>query len=158
MPNSINFATQRRSSAKTEHLEAPGAAGSRSNFHLLPGHRVTQVPMQERHKGDEKTWKATGVKITARGATPKTDCYPTNFWNITATREVVVSAGTLHTPQVLERSVIGAKDILYAAGVPVRVNLPGVGWNLQDHMNFNMQWKCGLCSCLNQENLFDAKV
>jgi choline dehydrogenase len=46
---------------------------------------------------------------------------------------VVLSGGVYGTPQVLERSGIGAPDALAAAGVAVRVALPGVGSNLHDH-------------------------
>ncbi|EIN11008.1 alcohol oxidase-like protein [Punctularia strigosozonata HHB-11173 SS5] len=46
---------------------------------------------------------------------------------------VVVSAGALGSPQILERSGIGRKDVLDKAGVDQLVDLPGVGENFQDH-------------------------
>ncbi|KII85161.1 hypothetical protein PLICRDRAFT_116683 [Plicaturopsis crispa FD-325 SS-3] len=48
-------------------------------------------------------------------------------------RLVVISAGTFGSPTILERSGIGAKDIVEKAGVKSRVDLPGVGENYQDH-------------------------
>ncbi|EPT01735.1 hypothetical protein FOMPIDRAFT_1119678 [Fomitopsis schrenkii] len=50
-----------------------------------------------------------------------------------AKKEVILSAGSLKTPQVLELSGIGRRDILEKIGVPLEVELPGVGENMQDH-------------------------
>jgi 4-pyridoxate dehydrogenase len=50
-----------------------------------------------------------------------------------AEREVIVSAGTINSPQVLMLSGIGDPDALSALRIPIRVPLPGVGRNLQDH-------------------------
>lgn len=50
-----------------------------------------------------------------------------------ARREVLVCAGTLNSPQLLQRSGLGPAGLLRQAGVPVLVDLPGVGENLQDH-------------------------
>jgi choline dehydrogenase len=49
-----------------------------------------------------------------------------------ATREVVLAAGAFNTPQLLMLSGIGPREELQRHGVPVRVDLPGVGRNLQD--------------------------
>ncbi|KAH7313723.1 GMC oxidoreductase-domain-containing protein [Stachybotrys elegans] len=49
----------------------------------------------------------------------------------------------MHTPQVLERSGIGARDVLEAAGVDVKVELPGVGWNFQSHNSFSVNYTFG---------------
>ena len=51
---------------------------------------------------------------------------------VTATREVVVAGGAFNTPQLLMLSGIGPADELRAHGIDVRVDLPGVGANLQD--------------------------
>jgi len=53
--------------------------------------------------------------------------------NIIATREVIVAAGALHSPQLLKLSGIGPAAELEALQIPVSVNLPGVGSNLQDY-------------------------
>lgn len=52
---------------------------------------------------------------------------------IMANKLVVVSTGALGSPQVLERSGVGNKDILNKLDIPVVVDLPGVGENYQDH-------------------------
>lgn len=50
-----------------------------------------------------------------------------------AKKEIILSAGTINSPQLLMLSGIGPKDHLQAMGIPVLANLP-VGLNLQDHM------------------------
>jgi choline dehydrogenase len=52
--------------------------------------------------------------------------------NVVATREVIVAAGAFNTPQLLKLSGIGPADELREHGIDVRVDLPGVGANLQD--------------------------
>jgi alcohol oxidase len=50
-----------------------------------------------------------------------------------ATKLVVISAGAFGSPTILERSGIGSRDVVEAAGVESFVDLPGVGENYQDH-------------------------
>src|SRR3954453_3576231 len=57
-----------------------------------------------------------------------------------ASREVVVSAGSINSPQLLELSGIGQLDALKAAGIEVRHELRGVGENLRDHYSPRMKW------------------
>jgi choline dehydrogenase len=65
-----------------------------------------------------------------------------------ASREVILSGGSFNTPQLLMLSGIGPRDVLQRFGIPVRVDLPGVGKNLQDRyevgvvnrMNFPAWW------------------
>jgi choline dehydrogenase len=49
-----------------------------------------------------------------------------------ARKEVIISAGTFNTPQLLKLSGIGPADELHKLGIPLVVDLPGVGQNLQD--------------------------
>lgn len=53
--------------------------------------------------------------------------------NITVTREVILAAGAIHTPQLLKLSGLGPSSELRQLQIPVLVDLPGVGTNLQDH-------------------------
>ncbi|WP_419146908.1 choline dehydrogenase [Pseudoalteromonas 'SMAR'] len=60
----------------------------------------------------------------------------------TANKEVVLSAGSVGSPHLLQLSGIGDREALQAAGVEVKHHLPGVGKNLQDHLEFYFQYKC----------------
>ena len=53
-----------------------------------------------------------------------------------------MSAGAIGSPQLLQLSGIGPVSILKAAGINVKHDLPGVGNNLQDHLEFNFQYQC----------------
>jgi choline dehydrogenase-like flavoprotein len=53
---------------------------------------------------------------------------------IKVNKEVILTGGALGSPMILMHSGVGPKDVLDAASVPVRLELPGVGQNLQDHM------------------------
>jgi choline dehydrogenase-like flavoprotein len=69
---------------------------------------------------------ATGVEFASDAQSPRQ--------TIRATREVILAAGAIHTPQLLMLSGIGPADELDSFGIQTLVNLPGVGSNLQDHM------------------------
>ncbi|KUL85769.1 hypothetical protein ZTR_08489 [Talaromyces verruculosus] len=68
--------------------------------------------------------KATGVEYTIRGSKPEV---------VKACRLVVLASGALGSPQVLERSGVGDKNLLSKLGIPLISDLPGVGSNYQDH-------------------------
>jgi choline dehydrogenase-like flavoprotein len=60
---------------------------------------------------------------------------------VEARREVVVSAGAFGSPQLLLLSGVGPADELRAHGIPVHHELPGVGRNLQDHLDYTVAWR-----------------
>ncbi|PVF95344.1 alcohol oxidase [Serendipita vermifera] len=113
-PNTLDPVTRTRSYARTAYYDP---AKSRSNLHLLPGNTVTQIIF------DGKV--ATGVKFAkARGQTVK---------SVSACKEVILAAGAPHTPQILQLSGVGPKNLLNSFGIPVVSDLPGVGANFHDH-------------------------
>ncbi|MFN0160979.1 MAG: GMC family oxidoreductase [Burkholderiales bacterium] len=61
---------------------------------------------------------------------------------VKAAREVLLCAGALQSPQILQLSGIGPADLLKQHGVPVIRDLPGVGENLQDHLSLRFLFKC----------------
>ncbi len=70
---------------------------------------------------------------------------------VRAAREVVMSSGAIGTVQILERSGIGSPEVLTSAGIETRVALPGVGGNLQDHLQLRTVWKVEGVKTLNQQ-------
>ncbi|KAI4158477.1 MAG: hypothetical protein LQ342_007397 [Letrouitia transgressa] len=69
--------------------------------------------------------RITGVEFAANASDARR--------TINATREIIVAAGALHSAQLLQLSGIGPADLLESYDIPLALNLPGVGNNLQDH-------------------------
>ena len=61
---------------------------------------------------------------------------------VQVSREVIVCAGSIGSPQLLQLSGIGPGQVLQDAGIEVLHDLPGVGMNLQDHLEFYFQFRC----------------
>ena len=59
-----------------------------------------------------------------------------------ANRDLILSAGPIASPHLLQLSGIGPAGVLKAAGIAVKHDLPGVGENLQDHLEFYFQFRC----------------
>ncbi|MBD6617684.1 choline dehydrogenase [Komarekiella sp. 'clone 1'] len=69
-------------------------------------------------------------------------------------KEVILSGGAINSPQLLMLSGIGPGDRLKSLGIPVIIDLPGVGQNLQDHLSVPLTYKCTKPLTLaNAENL-----
>lgn len=104
---------------------------SARSFYLPNADRPNLVVLTEATAQEvllEKTsnkWTATGVRFTHLGAE---HC-------VKASKEVILSCGSVQSPQLLELSGIGNHEILNAAGINVKVNNPNVGENLQEHMS-----------------------
>jgi choline dehydrogenase len=60
--------------------------------------------------------------------------------SLTATREIILCGGTINSPQLLMLSGIGTARHLTALGLPVHADLPGVGQNLQDHLDGTLSY------------------
>lgn len=67
-----------------------------------------------------------------------------------ATREVILSAGAINSPKILELSGVGRPDVVSAAGAEVVHDLPGVGENLQDHLQIRTVFQIEGAKTLNQ--------
>jgi choline dehydrogenase-like flavoprotein len=94
---------------------------SRQNLVVLTDATVNEVVLSEQ----EGQWTATGVRFQHEG----------QHHTVLANREVILSAGTVQSPQLLELSGIGNPDVLSRAGIPVKVENPNVGEHLQDHIS-----------------------
>ncbi|KAJ3787877.1 alcohol oxidase [Lentinula aff. detonsa] len=95
----------------------------RSNLAVLVGAQATKIQFSQ----DGGNATATGVQFTSSG---------TNY-TVSADKEVILSTGSLRTPQLLELSGIGDEARLSALGIPVVVANSDVGENLQDHQTLN---------------------
>jgi choline dehydrogenase len=84
---------------------------------------------------------------TARQPDGQLRCTGVRVWNghemvmAQATREVILCAGSIGSPSILQRSGIGPAALLQRVGVPVVLDLPGVGANLQDHLQIRSVFK-----------------
>ncbi|KAA6411678.1 MAG: hypothetical protein FRX48_04959 [Lasallia pustulata] len=113
-PSSLNPRNETRSDARTAHYDP--VAGARPNYHLLTDHAVSKVNFLGR--------KATEVEFIDRRTSQR--------GTVNAKKEVILAAGAAHTPQVLQLSGVGPKTLLDNLGIPIIVDLPGVGQNFQD--------------------------
>ncbi|MDX1512373.1 MAG: choline dehydrogenase [Gammaproteobacteria bacterium] len=75
-----------------------------------------------------------------------------------ARREVLLSAGAIGSPQILELSGIGPGDLLQKLGISVVRDLPGVGENLQDHLQIRAVYKCTEPTLNDEVNSFFRKM
>ena len=119
-----------RSSASREYLDP---VKSRKNLTIVTGALVTKVVLEDK--------VAKGVEYVVNGKVA----------TAAASNEVILSAGSIGSPHILQLSGIGDKDILEKAGVDVKHHLPGVGQNLQDHLEFYFQYKCKQPITLNRK-------
>ncbi len=113
----INTRNGRRSSTSVAYL---GPARRRKNLTVKTGCRVLRL-LIENHR-------AVGVDYI-EGKHRKT---------VRAGREIVISAGSINSPKLLMLSGLGPADHLAEMGIPVIQDLPGVGQNLQDHIEVSL--------------------
>ena len=98
-------------------------ASGRANLEVLTDTLVTRVLLEG---APGAGLRAAGLELRpAAGGAPR---------QVRAAREVVLAAGAVGTPQLLQLSGIGAAALLHEHGIAPRHDLPGVGENLQDHL------------------------
>ncbi len=96
----------------------------RPNLRVMSSAQVLRLIIEGR--------RVTGVEVMVQG----------RVQTLTARQEVVLSAGAIQSPQLLQLSGIGNPDLLEAVGVRVHHPLPGVGENLQDHLQVRPSYRC----------------
>ncbi|TVY71203.1 Dehydrogenase xptC [Lachnellula suecica] len=144
VPSSEDPRTETRSYARTAHYDR---VQNRTNYSIVTGYKVIKINFSQKH-GDIT---ATSVKITARNDN-------SSVGTITARKEIILAAGTIHTPQILQLSGIGPKSVLKAARIPLVLDLPGVGSNLQDHSWFAMGYDLQTPILPNRQSLTSNKT
>lgn len=74
-----------------------------------------------------------------------------------ATKEVILCGGAINSPQLLMVSGVGNGDELKKLGIPVVANRPGVGQNLQDHLEMHIQHVSDECFDVSTERFFSTE-
>ena len=112
----------RRCSAAVAYLNP---VKSRENLQIITHAQVEKVVIEGK--------RATGVVYTDRSGKKHT---------VTARKEIVLSGGAINSPQILMLSGIGEAAQLAENGIEVMQDLPGVGKNMQDHLQARLVYKC----------------
>jgi len=108
----------------------------RDNLTVLTQARVTRLRIHRR----DGALRAEGVEFVRDGV----------LQHASARRELILAAGAIGSPQLLEISGVGAGDVLQNAGITPVHDLPGVGANLQDHLQIRMVYKVHGVPTLNE--------
>ena len=109
----------------------------RPNFELWTGAQVRRLRLMH----DDSGLRCGGVEVL----TPRGVEHP---W-LNANGEVILAAGAIGSPQILQLSGIGPGDLLQGLGLKVELDLPGVGANLQDHLQIRAVYKVQGAKTLN---------
>jgi len=83
------------------------------------------------HKVIFEGTRAVGVMVERKGKVERIDG-----------AEIILCGGAINTPQVLQLSGVGPRDVIEPLGIPMVADLPGVGANLQDHLEVYVQYSC----------------
>ncbi|KIX05367.1 uncharacterized protein Z518_06239 [Rhinocladiella mackenziei CBS 650.93] len=122
-PASLDPKKKTRSSSLNAYYDP---VSSRPKLRMLVEHQVTEILF------NGNKLEAAGVKAIDR-TTGKEVRFKAN-------KEVILAAGAVHTPQILQLSGIGPKNVLQAAGIKVKLDFPAVGSNFQDHPVAYLNW------------------
>ncbi len=123
-----------------------GRRWSAARAYLRPAMRRANVTVRTRALTTRiriEGTRAVGVEYAAGGPVQQ----------VRAQREVILAGGAINSPQLLLLSGIGAADQLAELGLPVVIDLPGVGRNLQDHLEIYVQH-----ACLQPVSLYGAQL
>jgi len=111
----------RRCSAADAYLHP---VRQRTNLTIMTGVHVRRILLED--------YRANGVEYEIGGKLARA----------VAAREVISCAGAIGSPVLLQHSGIGPPQVLQRAGIPLQHALPGVGENLQDHLEVYFQYRC----------------
>ena len=110
-------------------------AKRRGNLDIMTGSHVERLTTEASANG----LRCSGVEFTGGG----------RAWHAEARRETILAAGAIGSPHLLQVSGIGPAALLQQHGVKVVADLPGVGENLQDHLQLRMAFKVNNAKTLN---------
>lgn len=126
-PSNIDATHYNRSYAPNAYLALAG-----DNLHILTNSVVSKVVFDNNNSTSLRRRSCSQKNLTATGIALQDGTI------IQASREVILSAGSIQSPALLELSGIGQSSVLSAAGITQLMNLPGVGENYQDHLRFQV--------------------
>ncbi|KAH6632595.1 hypothetical protein F5144DRAFT_513114 [Chaetomium tenue] len=129
-PASMSASNQSRMDSRTAYLDP---VLYRPNLHLAVGHTVTRLLIESNRTANTAA-PPFGEPYTTSAASPRRQ--------VLCSREVILAAGAIISPALLQVSGIGPADLLNELGVPVKVDLPGVGQNFQDHPMVGVFYNC----------------
>ncbi|MEE8556106.1 MAG: GMC family oxidoreductase N-terminal domain-containing protein [bacterium] len=115
---------------------------NRPNLTVLTGAQVKRVPIEQ--------GRATGIEFLRRN----------RLQRVSAKVEVILAAGSIGSPQLLQLSGVGPRELLSSLGIPVVHPLEGVGGNLQDHLQLRMAFRVKNIETLNErsQSLFNKAL
>ncbi|KAH6653104.1 choline dehydrogenase [Truncatella angustata] len=129
VPTALDPTTMTRASAFYAYYDK---VSNRTNLKLLQKHQVREIVFSDSPEGD---LVASGVKALNRSTN--------NTVTFTAKKEIILAAGAIYTPQLLQWSGIGPKSVLEASGIEAKLDFPAVGSNFQDHAVAYWTWTLG---------------
>jgi len=131
-PSSINPANWTRSYSRSAYIDS---LPPRPNLHILPESTVVRLVLSDK-TDSSGNYAAKGVEYASNASSKRTQ--------VGVKREAILAGGALGSPKVLMLSGVGPKDVLNKASVNVKVELPGVGQRLQDHLTAPVVWQTPL--------------
>jgi choline dehydrogenase len=111
---------------------------ARPNFEMWTSAQVAKLAIETQPDGSQR---CTGVQVWAS----------TEMVTATATREVILCAGSIGSPQILQLSGVGPAALLHQHGIEVKHDAPGVGANLQDHLQIRSVYQVDGVKTLNTQ-------
>ena len=111
------------------------ASNRRGSLEIMTGCRVQRLDIVKTDTG----LHCRGVEFTGGG----------QQWFAESVHETILTAGAIGSPQILQLSGVGPADLLQQHGIPVVLDAPGVGENLQDHLQLRMGFKVQDAKTLN---------
>ena len=111
------------------------ASNRRGSLEIMTGCRVQRLDIVKTDNG----LHCRGVEFTGGG----------QQWFAESAHETILTAGAIGSPQILQLSGVGPADLLQQYGIPVVLDAPGVGENLQDHLQLRMGFKVQGAKTLN---------
>ena len=121
-PYVVDASTRTRSHSRRNHYDR--VKDSRPNYHILPSNMVSKVIF--------RGTTAVGLEYLPTAGGEVSVAF--------AAIEVILAAGALNTPKILQLSGVGSRKLLQKHKIPVVVDLPGVGSNLQDQLTLKVPY------------------